>query len=98
MPAQIASRRSGHQNRDGKQRPVTLTPIFAGFKREDLPEEPPVVPVNLRAGWARVQDTTPVRDFKFHAEDPKEISTEIKLGGVVMRRPDRQPAKKRSAI
>ena len=63
-----------------------------------MPEEPAVVPVNLRAGWARHQDTTPIRDLKFYAEDPKEISTEIKLGGVVMRLPDRQPAKKRSAI
>ena len=98
MPAQISSRRSGHQNRDGKRRPVTLTPIFTGFKREDLPEEPAVVPDNKRAGWARQQDTTPIRDLKFYAEDPKEISTEIKLGGVVMRLPDRQPAKKRSAI
>ena len=63
-----------------------------------MPDEPPVVPVDQRARWARLQETTPIRDFKFRAEDPKEISTEIKLGPVVMRRPDREPAKKKSAI
>ena len=98
MLAPIVRGRSGHQNREGKQRPVTLTPIFTGFSREDLPEEPPVFPVDHRARWARQLEPTPVRDFKFHAEDPKDISTEIKVGPVVFRLPDRQPAKKKSAF
>ena len=92
MSAQIIKRCSGGKNRNGRQRPVTLTPIFSGVRRQDLPDEPHVSPVKLQRKQASLFEATPIRDIKFHAEDNKEISTEINVGPVVFRQPANKSA------